>query len=697
MPKNRGFFRGIGKQDAEIDRRVSLSARNLCSGVQRIVMAAKGKSGVEWKTELLTLLGGSDEDPQQIPGDNGTVSSDAGGDSSGINHCDMDVLLAAPKTEKFLMRCLENELPPNMIHCLRLLRVLELQHASQAYKENEAQGKIDQPIGPISSRATTKVSQLLCTLCSNPSVGEQLRPHLFGLLALSGASYPGSGVHVAKAASQVITAFAQNCLSNSLVYFLHDRKMIIHMTDDIKELCGKKAANNNDAGTVENASSSSSTNNSNLLSLYGSDAEGAGLWAVSLSTVVSLVYYSCRHDCHELLYDFEAANGFQLLKMAILESRSIHGKKLMELLPLLANCQKSVETDDNSKTSSTDNSEDSKQTANMLIFNVFEEIAHASIPMLKMYAEENDGKKPEITSDEQCLRDLTNYSLRVAKRTRFASSKKKSETPKTFDVVTDLLLSALQLYSEHVENYDLLEEHCHFLTLYILAFPTFEEENLKILILKTIEFVVTGVTGSKALQPFSVLSEVFVGICESLLEESLKKGADGELRTKVLEGLFFDTDLVNESLEKIFRFDGKVGTQIIQSGKITSMLDRIAEILLKEFTIHKKSWETTFEDNEGNVFIEPPITTPFDAVCCAIFRVFCLVMGLQAKRGAPVLAMRNDQGISYLLMVSIKELGDEAVVAALSVFQAIVTSRENLHLLIPDMEFCLKALSFLQQ
>jgi len=700
--QTRGFFRGIGKQDAEIDRRVSLSARNLCSGVQRIVMAAKGKSGVKWKAELLVLLGGSDEEPQQIPVASGETP--AGGDtSSGVatTHCDMDVLLAAPKTEKFLMRCLENELSPNMIHCLRLLRVLELQHAAQTYKEYEAQGKVNQPIKPISSRATAKVSQLLCTLCTNPSVGEQLRPHLFGLLALSGASYPGSGVHVARAASQVITAFAQNCLSNSLVLFLHDRKMIIHMTDDIKELCGTMAAaDNDDTGGMGGDNGGSS--NSNFLSLYGSDAEAAGLWAISLSTVVNLVYYSCRHDCQELVTDFEAANGYQVLKTAILESKSMHGKKLMELLPLLASCQKSIETDDNTSkgVGGTDNhSEDSNEGPNMVIYSIFEEIACESIPMLQMYAEENDWEKPEITNDEQCLRDLTNFSLRVANKSRFSSpgSPTTSDAPKTFDIVTDLLLSALQLYSEHVENYDLLEEHCHFLTFYILAFPTFKDENLKILILKTIEFVVTGVTGSKALQPFSVLSEVFVGICKKLLEESLKSNADEELKAKVLDGLFADTDLINESLEKIFRFDGKVGPQIMQSGKITSMVDRIADISLKELETHKNSWQTTFEDEDGIVFTEPPITTPFDTVCAAILRVFALVMGFQAKRGAPLLTIRSDKedrSINYLLMASIKELGDEAVIAALSVFQAIIISRENLHPLILDMEFCLKVVDY---
>jgi hypothetical protein len=73
-------------------------------------------------------------------------------------------------------------------------------------------------------------------------------------------------------------------------------------------------------------------------------------------------------------------------------------------------------------------------------------------------------------------------------------------------------------------------------------------------------------------------------------------------------------------------------------------------------------------------------------------------MGFQAKRGAPLLMTRTgaeqDRDINNLLMASIKELGDEAVIAALSVFQAIITSRENLQLLIHDMDFCLKVVDY---
>eukprot|EP00529_Nitzschia_sp_RCC80_P031903 CAMPEP_0113506282 /NCGR_PEP_ID=MMETSP0014_2-20120614/35819_1 /TAXON_ID=2857 /ORGANISM="Nitzschia sp." /LENGTH=870 /DNA_ID=CAMNT_0000401755 /DNA_START=36 /DNA_END=2645 /DNA_ORIENTATION=+ /assembly_acc=CAM_ASM_000159 len=743
-------------QEAEIERKVSLSARNLCCGVQRIVMAAKGKSDVEWKVELLTLLGGSDDDYKNdnslttttkssrmaFGGTTKTTTSDGpGGGKDGNNGnngdgpSDIDVLLAAPKTDKFVMRCLENELPPNMIHCLRLLRVLELQHASssshQASQGNEQQQQQQQKktadgtvvvapppalsLSPISSKATAKVSQLLCTLCTNQSVGEQLRPHLFGLFSLSGASYPSSGVHVAKAASQVIIAFAEHCLSPSLVSFLHDRKMIIHMTDDIKELtnttgntntkkddsatdgtgdsAGDGAGDGGDDGGDDDAKSKKKASAAASLSLYGTDAEAVGLWAISLSTVVHLVVQSCRHGSSELLKDFDTANGHDVLRVAISKSRSMNGKKLMELLPLLATCKLSSEDDDkdSDEIMSMVDPDHTKLALNPTALSVMEELMYTSIPMLQAY-ETAFRNRPTLTADDdEAVSEIAAFSLRTAIGTRFASSDKTvnddgdinplasklkpADSSQSFDIATDLLLASLQLYSEHVRNYTLVEEQTNILTLYILAFPTFEDENLKVLILKTVEFVVTGVTGSKALQPFSVLSEVFVAICKSLLDEGVKSNDDGHKNESILQGLFADTDLINESLEKLFRFDGKVGPQIMQSGKITKMVDAIAQILLKDIEEKKGSWLTTFEDDDGTILTQPPAATPFDSVCAAILRVLSLVMGYQAKRGASLFSSKvgdeKNREINDLLVLSTKELGEEAATAAFGVFQSI--------------------------
>ena len=199
--------------DAGIERKISGAARRLGDDVQHVVLAAKqgnqakrkncGGPGEtdQWKDHLLEILGGSDEYVQNLQKteDNGMMAKN-----------DIDILLTYSNCEKFVLRCLENELPPNLIHCMRLLRVLELQMAhscvaSNDDKQNDTSSFYLSDI-TTSKEATKKVEQLLCTLCSDQSVGEQLRPHLFGLLALSGASYPPNAVHVAHTASNVIVA-----------------------------------------------------------------------------------------------------------------------------------------------------------------------------------------------------------------------------------------------------------------------------------------------------------------------------------------------------------------------------------------------------------------------------------------------------------------------------------------------------------
>ena len=55
-------------------------------------------------------------------------------------------------------------------------------------------------------------------------------------MALPGAMYPPSGCHIPIAATSVVTSITHNCLSRSLVYFLHDRKIVLHMIEDIKDL-----------------------------------------------------------------------------------------------------------------------------------------------------------------------------------------------------------------------------------------------------------------------------------------------------------------------------------------------------------------------------------------------------------------------------------------------------------------------------
>ena len=82
----------------------------------------EGSDGDEWKDRLLDLLGGGDVDGE----DGGRPGGGAGAPDG--RPSDIDVLLSKSSCERFVLRCVENELPPNLIHCLRLLRVLELQY-----------------------------------------------------------------------------------------------------------------------------------------------------------------------------------------------------------------------------------------------------------------------------------------------------------------------------------------------------------------------------------------------------------------------------------------------------------------------------------------------------------------------------------------------------------------------------------------
>ena len=61
---------------------------------------------------------------------------------------------------RFTQKCVENDLPPNLLHCLRLLRVIEMQNPQPP------------PVAMSTVTATTLISSLLSKVCSDTSVGE---------------------------------------------------------------------------------------------------------------------------------------------------------------------------------------------------------------------------------------------------------------------------------------------------------------------------------------------------------------------------------------------------------------------------------------------------------------------------------------------------------------------------------------------
>ncbi len=845
------------KTDAEIERRVATSARNLGEGVSRIVLAARmggnssggavGGAGGEWKAQLLQLLGGSDEDSivakskdrdknihsgagavvvsDDVNTDDSKEDDDGGDDNTPTTMpspaplcepTDIDYLLEHSSTcERFVLRCVENELPPNLIHCLRLLRVLELQRDQQQHhhqttqvknnntmakkersqssksfatseveeEEDEEEEEINDKeleeeirdensdnmaekatpvvvsppppssiIGPISQTAASKVSRLLCHLCSDSSVGEQLRPHLFGLLALSGASYPQCGVHIASAASDVIRAFSANCLSPSLVWFLNDRKMIVHMTDDIKELCAmapissssspaKASAIGGGVGsstiTSSSSPSSSSSSSSSRRSLYGSDAEIAGLWVIALRTIVYLVANSCNYQCVELLKDFDGAGGYHVLAYAIEHSSERHVPKLLELVTVLVCCKiatSSVNNNNNNARSYEgaggegmgDNNTmmmtmmdgyddktlnaivdvaDNKVAMNTNAFEIMDGLMMRSIPLLKAYGNQHEGGRPTFVGGRVKLTEMTDFSVKYAWEALLERNLNATKTEiismsrddviggkSSIDLTSELLVTTLQLYSDHAKNFDLIESEYHTLSHYLLSFPSFSDVSVKVLTLKTLEYVCTGVAGANSLMPLRVVTEIFISQCKLLLkvasEKNDKKDDDNDNATAVFETARQDLQMLCDTLMKLLEFDETVSHVMLECGLLGSKLDDVLNIIMTSLASSgEEGGGVDMSQDTKRVIPTPAVKTKIDSIYECLCRVLKLVARQPVARTASEdhrnsLPSKNASSgescrLTSFLSVGILNLGDSAAIASLGVFDAIMAKNHN--------------------
>jgi hypothetical protein len=91
------------------------------------------------------------------------------------------------------------------------------------------------------------------------------------------------------------------------------------------------------------------------------------------------------------------------------------------------------------------------------------------------------------------------------------------------DLTSELLVTTLQLYSDHAKNFDLIESEYHTLSHYLLSFPSFSDVSVKVLTLKTLEYVCTGVAGANSLMPLRVVTEIFISQCKLLLKVASEK------------------------------------------------------------------------------------------------------------------------------------------------------------------------------
>ena len=582
---------------------MTLASRSFGDGVQSIVATAKAKGDGSWKPALLDLLGqGGKED---------------GAAQGKKKASDVDVLLqhsrqCASQTSTFTAICLEHELAPNLVHCLRLLRVLELQHAQENPNAEE----------PQSAAATLKVRQLLCTLCTEPATGEQLRPHLFGLLALSGASYPSTGAHVAQAAATVIRSLGDHCLSPQLLWFLRDRKMVLHMTDDVKELMNPTPVPHG---------------------LTGAAAEAAGLVEIAVSTVVHLIhaaFMTCGSI--DLMQDFVAADGYAVVRQAVL-SATRPGS--CEWITALACCPETVLVEDSAGLH--------KLVCNETVMDFLQDLLTRSNPILRRerirHGEDDWEKNMELHRRPTDLHQMATAAITAGEN----GMEQNLALDVKFDLPTELLAITLQLFADHPNNYEILESRLNILTYSLLAFPCFEKQDTKLMVLKSLELVLTAVGTSHCETPVTACMEVFFALLNHLLEHP------------DTPNIAADLEMLTGTLEKLLEFDQRVAPLFCNADIWRARLS----VLLDGYT--------------GASAPLPPASTVHDSAMATVCRILQLLVSHQ-----PFL-QGDGEGVTKntILKIAMRHMGVTAAVEASGVFEAYMISSCSAETLDEDMVF----------
>ena len=86
----------------------------------------------------------------------------------------------------------------------------------------------------------------------------------------------------------------------------------------------------------------------------------------------------------------------------------------------------------------------------------------------------------------------------------------------------------LNLFSNNSANYASIEPKYGILELFLTAYPTFTDPSLKIFVLKTLEFVCTGISNVSPGPSLQVAMEVFVAANLTVLADAAEGSDDDD-------------------------------------------------------------------------------------------------------------------------------------------------------------------------
>ncbi len=622
----------------------------------------------------------------------------------------------------FVSRCLEAALPPNLGHCLRLMRVIELENAAPSAAEEEAAGTTTPPAA-LTMDATARIARLLVRLCQEGTVVEQLRHHLEGLFKLTTASYPPTGVHIQAAAYQVVEAISSRALSSSLVWFIHDRQIVMQMTDDMMELCQMGGSRDEDEGVgggptprtgpaaLERVESLSDC----LLS--GPAAEAAGMWLVAAKAVVTLVCNSCRYSA-ALVSDLQEARGYDVLRFVVRRSAPGRRPELLAGLAQLvgAGAETHAERSANASGTSPKVAEDvaalGSPARNLAAFEVLRDVMIEATPVLQAVltsaaegkAADDEGAAAPRRRDAPALQppsaalgaqapvvwDLGAVARQAIEflrgRARGAAAPPRPEEAEREELQLQLLGTLLQVYSNHPRNYALLEPKFQVLSLYLACLSSFHSPDLKLMVIKTLEYVCSGVANCAPSDALHAASYTFMACCETFL-----LGPEQAEDAAVARELHDNVEMVCATLEKLIQFDHQfvevLGTTGVLRDLFYPLLARAVQVAGEAAVEQDLARSSTTTTNAASMTATP---SGVNEVVCLACRI--LTMMLQET---PSVASRffREVRLQQVVYAIIGELGFRSTLAALRVLQLAALAdevglRDDLTCLIELLQSC---------
>jgi hypothetical protein len=229
----------------------------------------------------------------------------------------LELLLKQMQHSQLQQLSLKYHLSSSLFQALRLLRIIEVLGASNHVVSTEIRNINNTADKAITMVASQRICTLLRHLLKDSQVIEELRPNLNKLFC-----FPISkkyGYHLQRDSAVIVSVICKHSLSWSIIWFLHDNRVIMHMLTSLRDIFESKQQQ------------------------IDYKAEAADLWLIGMGCVVDLVACSAAIS-GVLVQDYNASKGDEILIDMVMHSQLERVPPLLNLsMQLYFGCAKATD------------------------------------------------------------------------------------------------------------------------------------------------------------------------------------------------------------------------------------------------------------------------------------------------------------------------------------------------------------------